>query len=190
MKKANRKCLLLNIDYSPLCVISWKKAIIWQIKSSININFGIEIIDFYKGDYILGANGKQIPIPSIAKTKKFFQIYNEEVVFSRKNVFIRDNYTCQYCGEEKRISDLTYDHVIPKSHMKFSNKKHATCWTNIATACKQCNRKKGNRTPEQANMPLITNPFVPMKNKKYLPITMYLHNIDTEVPNEWKVYIT
>ena len=155
------------------------------------MNFSIEIIDFYKEDYILGVNGKHNKIPAIAKAKSFFHTCNNEVVvFSRKNVFIRDNYTCQYCGEQKKFFDLTYDHVIPKSHIKFTTKKRATCWTNIATACKQCNRKKGNRTPEQANMPLMTKPFIPTKNKKYLPVTAYLNNIDTEVPNEWKMYLT
>lgn len=190
MKNINNKCLLLNIDYTPLCIISWKKAIILSVRYNINKNCGVEIIDFYKNDYIIGPNNQTFPIPAIAKTKKYFRPYNDHVIFSRRNVFIRDNYTCQYCGEQKNISELTYDHIVPKSHKtKFKNKQEATSWLNIVTACKQCNRRKGNKTPEQAGMPLLNNPHVPAKNKKYLPITHHLHKIDTEIPEEWKLYI-
>ncbi len=92
--------------------------------------------------------------------------------------------------KKKNISELTYDHIVPKSHRtKFKNKKEATTWLNIVTACKSCNRRKSNKTPEQAGMPLLNKPYVPTKNKKYLPITTHLHKIDTEIPEEWKLYI-
>lgn len=187
MKDQNSKCLLLNADFSPLGIIDWKKALIWQIKYESNIKYGIDIIDFYKNDYILGVN-KKYPIPCVAKTKRFFKIYKQQITFSRKNIFLRDDYTCQYCDKQLNIAELTYDHVIPKSAWNYNNGS-PTIWTNIVTSCTDCNRKKGNRTPKQANMTLKNLPIKPTKNTKYLPITHHLHKIKEQIPPEWKIYL-
>jgi 5-methylcytosine-specific restriction endonuclease McrA len=188
MKTENSKCLVLNSDYTPLGVISWKRALVWSMRHNLNDYKGIEIIDFYKNDWIVGVNDKKIPIPAVVKTSKYFRIYNQNVNFSRKNLFIRDNYTCQYCSVKKEINKLTYDHVIPKSVWK-NRIGSPTCWTNIVTACVECNRRKGNRTPKEANMPLQNWPVVPKKSHKYLPITYWLLRIRTEIPEEWKSYL-
>ena len=186
MKAENSRCLVLNSDYAPLTIVSWHKAIMWSLKT--NNSFGIEIIDFYKHDFILGTNNKKYPIPSIAKTKKYLKINRQSVTFSRKNLFIRDDYTCQYCGKKFIIQELTYDHVVPKS--KWMNKNLSpTCWTNIVTACIKCNRNKGSRTPKQANMDLLSIPIKPTKNLKYLPVTSQLLSIKETMPDEWKSYI-
>jgi 5-methylcytosine-specific restriction endonuclease McrA len=68
---------------------------------------------------------------------------------------LRDAYTCQYCGEKPGQAALTVDHVIPRSR----GGEHA--WSNLATACKRCNQRKGNQTPEEAGMQLIRRPFEP-----------------------------
>ena len=188
MKAENSRCLLLNGDYSPLAIISWKRALILSIKYEENNIRGVEIIDFYKSDFIQCSNDKRIPIPAVAKTKKFFRLQDQQATFSRKNIFIRDNYTCQYCGNKFDTNSLTYDHVIPKSVLKNSGSP-PTCWTNIVTACVLCNRKKGNRTPKQANMPLRTIPIRPKQNGRSLSITHQLSKIRTAIPNEWLLYI-
>lgn len=180
-------CLVLNSDYSPLSIISWKRAIVWSIKYENNPKYGIEIIDFYKDDYILGVN-KKYPIPAVAKTKRFFRINNQQIAFSRKNIYIRDNYTCQYCLKPYENKYLTYDHVIPKSKWN-TNHGSPTIWTNIVTACINCNRIKGNRTPQQANMPLKNLPKQPSKNSRYLPISVLLNKIKQNLPDEWKFYL-
>ena len=118
---------------------------VFEMRHEYDKSIGAEIIDFYKNDYIIGTNNKRFPIPAVAKTAKYFRINNHTVKFSRKNLFVRDNYTCQYCDTIFNGNDLTYDHVIPKSAWK-SNIGSPTCWTNIVTACVNCNRKKGNRT--------------------------------------------
>jgi hypothetical protein len=64
-----------------------------------------------------------------------------------------------------------------------------TCWTNIVTACIRCNRQKGNRTPKQANMVLLSIPIKPTKNLKYLPVTNHLSSIKDTMPEEWKSYL-
>jgi 5-methylcytosine-specific restriction endonuclease McrA len=171
-----------------MCVISWRKALIWSIKNSYNKNVGIEILDFYKNDFINAPNGKRFPVPCIAKTSRYKK-YNHLVVnFSRKNLFIRDDHTCQYCGEYKDMAQLTYDHVIPKSQWDYSNGT-PTNWTNIVTACLACNRKKGSKTPKQANMPLLNLPYRPTKTAKYLPLKSYLSKIKEEIPEEWTLYL-
>lgn len=180
------ECLVLNSDYTPLAIISWKRALIWSIKYETNPKYGIEIIDFYKDDFINGVNRK-FPIPAVAKTKRFFKHNNQSVPFSRKNIYLRDNYTCQYCGKQYDIKLLTYDHVIPKS--KWPNNSSPTSWTNIVTACTDCNRKKGNRTPKQANMPLKNFPVQPVKGTRYLPIAIHLLKIKDRIPKEWDLYL-
>lgn len=188
MKQQNSRCLVLNGDYSPICVVPWTKAISWHMKYADNQEYGVDIIDFYKDDYIVGANNKRFPIPAVVKTKQFFKINKAKVNFSRKNIFIRDNFTCQYCGDIFDHNELTYDHIIPKSMWNY---KHGspTTWTNITTACIDCNRRKGNRTPTQARMPLINLPYIPSKNIKYLPISRFLHKIREDIPSEWMLYL-
>lgn len=189
MKHKNNQCLVLNADYTVLTIVDWKKAFIWYYKYN-NTNYNIEIIDFYKDDCIYGVQNKKYPIPAVAKIKKYYKCSNQNVNFSRKNIFVRDNYTCQYCGVEKTIASLTYDHVIPKSMWNYHNGSPTT-WTNIVTACTECNRKKGNRTPKQANMPILNAPYKPNKNQKYLPVHCQLARIGMgSVPDEWKIYIT
>ena len=187
----NSKCLLLNADYSPLKIISWQKAVIWSIKYQNNPNYKIEIIEYYKDKFIQGANNKQHPLPLVAKTINYFNIYNRQLKFSRQNLFIRDNHTCQYCGKSYAYKDLTYDHVIPKSQFA-ADKKNATNWYNITTACMLCNRKKSNRTPEQAGMKLLNPPKKPPYEIRYLPIAKELTTIysseDLE-KHEWRKYI-
>lgn len=186
MKTNHKKCLLLNVDYTPITLISWKRAMVWYFKYEQNNDYGIDILDFYKNDHILGASNKKFPIPAITKTKRYFHVHNEKVIFSRKNIFIRDDYTCQYCNKKFDYRDLTYDHVIPKSSWPYSTT--STCWTNIVTACVSCNNKKGNRTPKEANMPLSKNPIRPEKRLRYLPIYEHLSTIN-EIPEEWKIYL-
>jgi len=189
METKNKQCLLLNSDYSPLSIISWKRSLIWLVKYEDNPRYGIEIIDFFKNDFINGTNNKKYPIPAVAKTQRFFRINNQPITFSRKNIYIRDNYTCQYCGNSFDIKNLTYDHVIPKSKWKNSISS-LTSWTNIVTACVDCNRKKGNKTPAQANMPLKTFPSIPTnKHIRYLPVISRLSSIKENIPQEWKIYL-
>ena len=188
-EKQHPKCLLLNADYAPLHIIDWKRALIWSMKYSDSNKFGIEIMDFYKQDFIQGTNGKKFPIPAVARTRKYFKPNNQRLTFSRKNIFLRDNHTCQYCGIQFSETYLTYDHVVPKSTWIISNRSSATTWTNIVTACIDCNRKKGNKKPKQANMPLKNLPIAPTKTYKYLPITQYLVKIKKQIPEEWNLYL-
>lgn len=148
---------------------------------------GIEILDFYKSDHVCGVNNKKYPLPAVAKTYKFFKTHKDSVPFSRKNIFIRDGYTCQYCNKKLSNTELTYDHVVPKVIWDY-NSGSPTRWTNIVTSCTLCNKKKGGRTPKQAKMILQNPPYEPDKNPKYLSIVQILSKIH-DVPEEWLLYL-
>jgi 5-methylcytosine-specific restriction endonuclease McrA len=90
--------------------------------------------------------------------------HGKKLKYSRMSIFRRDNFKCQYCGDEKKRPDLTVDHIIPKSRGGRSS------WTNIATACKKCNWKKADRTPIEAGMKLLSVPRIPTwKEPLHLP---------------------
>lgn len=183
---SHKNCLILNADYTPIGVIDWRKAMIWSFRYCNEHCKSIEIIEYHDQDMVMSCKGP-VNVPSVIKTTKYFKIFNKRVNFSRKNVFIRDNFTCQYCNKKLPHSKLTYDHVIPKSLWR--SKETPTCWTNIVTACIDCNLKKSNRTPVQANMPLDRDPFIPQKSMKYLPVSYQLNTILKDFPKEWYTYI-
>jgi 5-methylcytosine-specific restriction endonuclease McrA len=151
----------------------------------------IEILDFYGNDFIQCSHDKKLPVPCIAKTSKYFRFNHQKAVFSRKNIFLRDNFTCQYCGIKYSPQELTYDHIVPKSVFRRSNTPlSATTWTNITTACLKCNRKKGNRTPKEANMTLLSLPIQPKQNNRYLSIIHHLSKIkEDSIPESWRIYL-
>lgn len=182
--KTHKSCLLLNIDYTPVSIIDWQKSICWYFKIQQQNYPSVEILS-YHNEYIIGLNN-QYQLPSVIKSNIYIKTQRKYVKFTRHNLFLRDNYTCQYCGKQYGKVKLTYDHVIPKS--KWLHTKSPTCWHNIVTACYRCNRKKSNRTPEEAGMPLINKPKMPSYHHKYLPWFHHLSNM--EYVQEWKPYIS
>jgi hypothetical protein len=179
----NSKCLLLNADYTPLRIISWKRAILWSVRYNNCSNFGIEILEYYTNKFIQGVGDKKYPVPAVAKTVQYFNLYQKtHINFSRHNLFIRDNHMCQYCGIQLPPSQLTYDHIIPKSRFNH-NRKISTNWTNVVTSCRNCNHKKGNRTPVEAGMSLIKLPIAPKYSTEYLPWYKDLITIDENDEN-------
>jgi len=185
-KVKNSTCLLLNADFTPLKIISWQKAITWSFKFNADHSYAIEIIKYYTDKYIQGANDKKYPVPSVAKTVRYFNVYNRTLKFSRKNLFLRDNYTCQYCGNKLSEQNLTYDHIIPKS--RCTNRLLSTNWNNVVASCYSCNKKKRDRTPEEANMFLLKEPKIPPYHPKYLPLYSKLAIIEY-VP-DWQEYVS
>lgn len=185
------KCLLLNSDYSPLKILTWKQAVIIDFKNKDRHNSPVEVISYHENDRVIGTNDKVFLVPSIIRIKKYFNIYKKRINFSRKNLFIRDNFLCQYCGKTFPNNQLTYDHVVPKSRYK-PDYKFSTNWNNIVTSCRICNTKKGNKTPQEAGMKLITSPYAPMYDAKYLSWHTELLNIEMSDPcyESWKPFIT
>jgi 5-methylcytosine-specific restriction endonuclease McrA len=98
--------------------------------------------------------------------------------FSRFNVFTRDKFTCQYCCQKKRMSELTYDHMVPRK------RGGKTTWTNIVTACKPCNSRKGSKTCDEAGMFPRTLPVRP----KSLPLVSPVRDL-SRAPVEWHDFV-
>ncbi|MBX7241072.1 MAG: HNH endonuclease [Bacteroidia bacterium] len=111
--------------------------------------------------------------PSIIRLRRFISMPYKKVQLTRLNIFRRDNNRCLYCNSHK---NLTIDHVVPKA---MGGKDS---WENLATACQTCNSKKGNRTPEEAEMPLRQIPFRPS-------FVMFLSNFSGNITEDWKPYL-
>ena len=118
-----------------------------------------------------------IRVPSVATLTRPVGNIKRGVKFSRINVFTRDGYRCQYCGDKKTASELNYDHVIPR------HRGGKTIWENIVASCYDCNGRKANRTPEEAGMRLRRAPYkpkaLPMMGPKFDP---------RGIPAEWLTY--
>lgn len=142
------KVLLLNKEDEPLNITSWKRAIVLLIKGKAEYVEKInKVEDYIKiGEYY---------IPKTIKLTYEMAIPELELPFSRENIYLRDDYTCQYCGEKFHPSELTLDHVYPKS------RGGPTDWENIVACCKHCNQKKADKTPVEANMRLLNVPKKP-----------------------------
>ncbi len=100
----------------------------------------------------------QIAVPRIIRLFGYEKLPRQEVKFNRRNIYARDSNRCQYCGKRFSTSELSLDHVVPKSQGGLAT------WTNIVCCCVKCNVKKGGRTPEQANMKLIAKPYKPRRS--------------------------
>lgn len=100
----------------------------------------------------------QVAVPKIVRLLGYDRLPRADVKLNRRNLFARDNSTCQYCGKRFPPGELSVDHVTPRSQ------GGTTCWDNVVCACVRCNVKKGGRTPEQARMHLIVKPKRPRRS--------------------------
>ncbi len=162
--------LLLNATFEPLGVISWKKAIILSFLGKA------EVVSAY--DECVRAITFSIPLPAVLRLVHYVKYRRREVKFTRRNIYVRDKYRCQYCGGVFEPKDLTYDHVIPRS------RGGKTTWTNVVTCCHACNRKKGDRTPKEAGMTLLTVPREPL----WHPMNHFSMDL-AQVPDAWRNYL-
>ena len=136
---------LYNASYEKIYEIDWKKAVVLLMHGKA---FSYTDDDCYD---IKTASGI-FKLPKSVVIKKYVYIPFKEFSPCRKNIFRRDDYTCQYCSCKLEKSQATVDHVIPRCR----GGKHI--WDNVVCCCLRCNRKKGDRTPEEANMPLLKEP--------------------------------
>lgn len=135
---------LYNMSYQKIIDIDWQHAVILVINNKVTACTD-QFMDIRTGSGIF-----KLPLHIVLK--KYLHIPFKEISPSRKNIFKRDDYICQYCSCKLDLSTATVDHVLPRG----KGGKHE--WTNVATSCLKCNRKKGNRTPTEANMPLMKTP--------------------------------
>lgn len=171
LQLSSLRSLLLNSSYEPMQIVTWQKALILWFQGKV------EILE-YHGAFARSFHAR-FQLPSVLRLKTYVRPRTAGAVrFCRENVYIRDNYTCQYCATKLPGKQLTLDHVIPASHKGPKN------WTNVVTACRDCNQKKADRTPRTANMPLLKEPRAP----SWMP-TLQLELHEDHVPPDWTPYL-
>jgi 5-methylcytosine-specific restriction endonuclease McrA len=143
----NRRVLLLNASYEALGAISTPRAVrlIWKGSA--------ELVE-RDGDRVLRSQRFEFPAPSVVRLIEYIDVRGRQRRSSSKRtrILARDGYRCQYCGTRGGTFDLTIDHILPVS------RGGSTSPDNLVSACFACNQRKGDRTPEEARMPLLKNP--------------------------------
>jgi len=144
--------LVLNANFEPINVCNMRRAIglLLEERAALVVN----------GRGSIHSINQNFPRPSIILLQKMVPRPRTRVRLNRREIFRRDNFTCQYCG--KRSLDLTIDHVVPR----YLGGQHT--WTNVVTACAACNHRKGGRRPAEANMTLLHRPSEPPRSAIYV----------------------
>lgn len=155
----DRTVLVLNKRWDPIQVASMKEGIGLVAKGAAMIlepgtyerhdllSWGaVSKAKFKFGDVVIRSPRLMLLPPEVIVLTNYEGLGERSVVFSRKNLFKRDRYTCQYCGVQPGPEELTVDHVLPRSRGGISS------WENCLLACVECNKRKANRTPEEAGM--------------------------------------
>lgn len=143
--------LILNADFRPL---SYYPLSIWSWQDAVKAMFRETVMVLSEYDRVVRSPSSEFKLPSVLVLKEYIPSARKPA-FTRFNVFLRDEWRCQYCGVKERTSELTFDHVIPRA------RGGTTSWTNIVTACRTCNVKKGDKMPARCKMFPKTEPRQP-----------------------------
>ncbi len=159
--------LVLNANFEPIHICNMRRAIglILNGKADMIVN----------GRGMIKTVSRDFPRPSVIRLENMIHRPRPQVKLTRKEVFRRDNYTCQYCG--KPSPTLTIDHVIPR------RLKGPNTWGNVVTACPACNLRKGGRTLEEAHMRPLQPPREPPAS------AIYIFERHLSQNSEWETYI-
>jgi 5-methylcytosine-specific restriction endonuclease McrA len=157
MVTSSHPCLLLSHDYTPLKILSIKQTFRLMFNEKVDV-----VLEY--ADKVVRTVNRAFKVPAVMRLLGKVSLHFQ-VKLSRRNVFVRDRYTCQYCGKAGTNANLTLDHCTPRSRGgRFS-------WDNLVTACIDCNSRKGNRTPSEAGMGLIRG------MPKRMEVFEYLQNV-------------
>ena len=160
--------LVLNATYEPINVCTVRRAVVLLLKEKA------EMIE--RAEWELHSATASMARPMVIRLVTYVRIPRDthRRKITRRAVFARDDWTCQYCGSR---SNLTVDHVVPRS------KGGGSTWDNIVASCAPCNRRKGDRMPRQANMRLRRRPHPPRAE-------VFIHVSTPTVPAAWRQYLT
>lgn len=177
-------CLMLNVDYQPNSIISWKRAVTLLFQNLHSPEMGAIAIENYQGRFIRSAGGENFELPAVIQSVKYIKA-KKRVPFSRKNVFLRDEMKCQYCLKRFRRGELTFDHIISRDRWKKLNLPGTpTYWENIVSACYKCNTIKANLLLEDCGLTLHKKPTKLAPNRYVPGLSPF-----GKVPKEWHQYV-
>ena len=161
------RVLVLNMDYTFLGVCDWKDAICAAYTNKVVVE--------EEYDQIVHSTSTSMKIPAVIRLRKYVKVLYERVTFvsyTKKNVHLRDGYTCQYCATQCRTEEATIDHIIPDCQGGKDS------WENTVTCCKACNSMKDNRTLAESGLQLIRIPGRPKGFKEIVRIKLgELHDL-------------
>lgn len=164
----NTAVLVLNQNYEPLNVCNAGRAVVLVDRGKA------EVLERADGA-MLHTPSRLIPLPSVIRLVYLIRRPRPQRKLTRKELFLRDRYVCQYCGRESR--ELTIDHVFPRAR----GGRHS--WDNLVSACRSCNHRKAGRTPEEARMLLLKKPEAPRTSSYYVVAQHIQHR------GEWEKFI-
>ena len=144
LDRLHRPVLVLNASYEPINVCAARRALVLVLK-------GVASAEEESEAHVHSAR-QNLRMPSVIRLLSYRHIPQQTRALSRKNILLRDRYTCQFCGRKFPAAELTLDHVFPRSRGGRSS------WENLVACCYHCNNRKGDRTPEEAGLRLIRKP--------------------------------
>ncbi len=166
----NHEVLVLNSDYEPLNVCPARRALAMVILGKA------DVLHLHEGSLAATIEGV-VPIPSVVKLRSQIRRPLPELRLTRRTVFARDNFTCQYCGATSK--EMTIDHVVPKRH------GGPATWDNLVCCCRKCNTRKSDKLAHQVGMKLLRPPRRP-RYTPYISLTKYLTGRKNQI---WRDYL-
>jgi 5-methylcytosine-specific restriction endonuclease McrA len=144
LNRLQKPVLVLNASYEPINICAARRALVLVLKGVASAE---EV-----SSQIVHSSRKSVSLPSVIRLLEYRRIPHQTRALSRKNILMRDRYTCQYCHRTLPSAELTLDHVVPRS------RSGESAWENLVACCHSCNNRKGSRTPEEAGMRLQRAP--------------------------------
>jgi 5-methylcytosine-specific restriction endonuclease McrA len=165
--------LVLNADFRPL---SYFPLSLWCWQDAVKAVFldRVSVLNEYETE--VRSPTLSMRLPSVIALKEYIPAARKPA-FTRFNVFLRDRFECQYCGEGRPTHDLTFDHVVPRSRGGDS------VWENVVTSCAPCNLRKGNRLPEEVQMRMLISPMAPTPS-------LFVTLAAPRIPDRWQPYLS
>ena len=170
-KTLNRPALVLNRNWQPVNVATVARALVLLFNEAARVvdPNDYQLYDWadwsrFKprdGEPFVQAVSRRLRVPEVVVLIDYDRLPEAAVAFSRRNIFKRDHYACQYCGVQPAVDELSIDHVLPRSQGGMST------WENCVLACLACNTRKADRTPAQAGMRLRKQPVRPQWKPLY-----------------------
>ncbi|MCW5976628.1 MAG: HNH endonuclease [Bryobacteraceae bacterium] len=162
--------LVLNASYEPINVCAARRALVLVLKGVAST--------LEQSQRFVASERARLPLPSVIRLLEYRRIPHQSRALTRKNILLRDRYTCQYCLKSVPAGELTMDHVLPRS------RGGASSWENLVACCIPCNNHKGSRTPDEAGMRLarLPRPFT-------LHTSRHLMRLLGHSDDQWRKYL-
>ena len=170
LDRLHKPVLVLNASFEPINICAARRALVLVLK-------GVASAEEHTSSNVHSSR-QSIKLPSVIRLLEYRRIPQQTRALSRKNILMRDRYTCQYCLKSTPSGVLTLDHVIPRS------RSGETTWENLVACCHHCNNRKGNRTPEEAGMKLARAP-----RPFSLHTSRHLMRLLAKSDDQWRKYL-